>query len=101
MQSLPVKQRNFFLFSRWLCLNNWIGEEKMFCLVDKIPAFEDCPFFAKVAFSVEKKQRIEGKSCFCVLCNRAILPSLIINPRLTFCQEKNVHNTYEEKNHLD
>ena len=60
-----------FFFPRWLCLNDWIGEEKMFCLVDKIPAFEDCPFFAKVAFSVEKK-RIEGKSCFCVLCNRAI-----------------------------
>ena len=72
----------------------------MFCLVDKIPAFEDCPFFAKVAFSVEKK-RIEGKSCFCVLCNRAISPSLIINPRLTFCQEKIVDNTYEEKNHVD
>jgi hypothetical protein len=41
----------------------------MFCLVDKIPAFEDCPFFAKVAFSVDKKKGLKAKvvSVFCVI----------------------------------
>ena len=60
-----VTQRNFFFFPRWLCLNDWIGEEKRFCLVDKIPAFEDCPFFAKVAFSVEKKKDWRQKLFLC------------------------------------
>ena len=40
----------------------------MFCLVDKIPSFEDRPFFAKVAFSVEKKGlKAKVVSVFCVI----------------------------------
>ena len=65
---LSLKEISFF-FPRWLCLYDLIGEEKMFSLVDKIPAFEDCPFFAKVAFSVEKKKGLKAKvvSVFCVI----------------------------------
>jgi len=65
-----VTQRNFFFFHAGFV---WMIklEEKMFCLVDKIPAFEDCPLFLRKLhshFSVEKK-RIEGKSwsVFCVI----------------------------------
>ena len=40
----------------------------MLCLVDKVPALEDCPFFAKVAFSVEKKGlKAKVVSVFCVI----------------------------------
>ena len=75
-------------------------KKKCFVLSTRFPLSKTALFLPKL-HSVLKKKRIEGKSCFCVLCNRAIWPSLIINPRLTFCQEKIVDNTYEEKNHLD
>ena len=75
-------------------------KKKCFVLSTRFPLSKTALFLPKL-HSVLKKKRIEGKSCFCVLCNRAISPSLIINPRLTFCQEKIVDNTYEEKNHLD
>ena len=65
-----VTQRNFFFSTlalfEWL---NWWRKNVLSCRQDS--RFRRLPFFAKVAFSVEKK-RIEGKSCFCVLCNRAI-----------------------------
>ena len=94
-----VTQRNFFFSTlalfEWL---NWWRKNVLSCRQDS--RFRRLPFFCQSCIQCWKK-RIEGKSCFCVLCNRAISPSLIINPRLTFCQEKIVDNTYEENNHLD
>ena len=85
-----------FFFPRWLCLNDWIGEEKMFCLVDKIPAFEDCPFFAKVAFSVEKKGlKAKVVSVFCVIEPFNRLELLI--PENSFVKKKSLI-TLKKKN---
>ena len=58
----------------------------MFCLVDKIPAFEDCPFFAKVAFSVEKKGlKANVVSVFCAIYPfqrlRLLIPGLTIEKK--------------------
>ena len=113
MQSLPVKQKWFgsmqcFLWHKEISFFFHAGfvwmiklvKKKCFVLSTRFPLSKTALFLPKL-HSVLKKKRIEGKSCFCVLSSRAIWPSLIINPRRQFCQEKIVDNTYKEKSHLD
>ena len=46
-------------------------KKKCFVLSTRFPLSKTALFLPKL-HSVLKKKRIEGKSCFCVLCNRAI-----------------------------
>ena len=65
-----VTQRNFFFFFHagfvWMIE---LVKKKCFVLSTRFPLSKTALFLPKL-HSVLKKKGIEGKSCFCVLCNR-------------------------------